>query len=135
MKRLTMKRLAVIAAMVIGVLVFVGVRRVWGAAVSLRVLVTYFLFGGAVFVWEYKRHRRWEDLAWAAWLILHAAAFGALSLAGEPLGGYDERYDLVYLVLIFAGCGCCWAAIVGDVRRRSREEAAPSVPEENSEGV
>ena len=135
MKRLTMKRLAAIAVIVIGVLAFVGVRRVWGAAVSLRVLVTYFLFGGAVFVWEYKRHRRWEDLAWAAWLILHAAAFGALSLAGEPHGGYDERYVTVYIVLMFAGLACFWAAAISDVRRGSGEKAAPSIPAENSEGV
>lgn len=135
MKRSTMKGLDAIAVIVIGVLAFVGVRRVWGAAVSLRALVTYFLFGGAVFVWEYKRHRRWEYLAWAAYAILFSAAFGAPILAGEPHGGYDERYVTVHIVLVFAGFACAWAGIIGHCGRISREKAVPIIPEENSEGA
>ena len=126
-----MKRLAVIAAIVISVLVFVGVRRVWGETMMWRLLVTSCLFAGAACVWEYKRRGRWEALAVAAWAILVAASSILARKAGTDSG---NTYDILQLALILAGLGCLVAAAIGGHRRRSREQAAPSIPAENSEG-
>jgi len=130
-----MKRSTVMAAMVISGLVFFGVQVVWGQAALRRVLLGILLFAASAFLWEYKRHRRWEDFAYAAYAILFSAASGTLILAGERHGDYYERYDLVYTVLMFAGFGCLWAGLIGASRRKRREKAAPSIPAENSEGV
>jgi peptidoglycan/LPS O-acetylase OafA/YrhL len=114
---------------------YFGVLVVWGGAAARRVLLGILLFAACAFLWEYKRHRRWEYLAYAAYAILFSAAFGALILAGEPHGDYYERYDLVYIVLMFAGLGCLCAGAIGASRRRSKDRPGPTIPEENSEGA
>lgn len=131
-----MKRWSAIAGGLIGLLlgagIIVGAWVGWGW-LGLRVVVLcYGLLAASLYLWEYRRRGCWEYIVLAAGVVLWAVAVSNLHHLSEE-GGVVS--DVVVGFTLFAGIACVWVGAIAMLRRKRREKAAPSVPEENSEGV